>query len=145
VVTSKTIIASGFAERTDPAALVVGPTGLGLGAAGLYVASTALNRIRLIADPEGRTSSGGTGTIVTSGGKLKQPLGLTIAPNGDILTVNAGNGKIVETAPGGQQVAAKVLDSSGSPPGAGALFGLAVAPRGIYFVDDATNELKHLH
>jgi hypothetical protein len=34
----------------------------------------------------------------------------------------------------------RFLDRSGSPLGAGALFGLAIAPagRGIYFVDDAT-------
>lgn len=41
----------------------------------------------------------------------------------------------------------RFLDRSGSPPGAGALFGLAIAPagRGIYFVDDATNKLDLLH
>ena len=40
-----------------------------------------------------------------------------------------------------------MLDSSGSPPGAGALFGLAVAPggSGVYYVDDATNTLNLLH
>jgi hypothetical protein len=34
-----------------------------------------------------------------------------------------------------------LLDSSGSPPGGGALFGLAVRPdlQGVYYVDDATN------
>ena len=41
-----TTIGSGFAERTDPAALVVGPTGVGLSPRGtLYVADTASNRI----------------------------------------------------------------------------------------------------
>ena len=36
------------------------------------------------------------------------------------------------------------LDTSGSPPGAGALFGLAVAPQrsGVYYVDDAANTLR---
>jgi len=35
----------------------------------------------------------------------------------------------------------------GSPPGSGALFGLAVAPHGsgLYFVDDAVNTLRLLH
>ena len=39
------------------------------------------------------------------------------------------------------------LDGSGSPPGAGALFGLAVAPHqgGVYYVDDAVNALNLLH
>ena len=84
---------------------------------------------------------------MTSGGSLNDPLGLAIAPDGDILTVNGGDGQIVETTPGGVQVAHQFLDTSGSPPGAGALFGLAVAPggRGVYFVDDATNFLRILH
>jgi hypothetical protein len=53
----------------------------------------------------------------------------------------------VEVAPNGRQIAVKTLDRSGSPAGAGALFGLAVAPRGngVYFVDDATNTLDLLH
>ena len=144
-VTSETVVGSGFAERTDPAALVVGPTGLGLGTAGLYVAGTVNSRIGLISNPVLRMTSAGTGSGVTKGGNLKQPLGLTIAPNGDVLTVNAGNGKIVETKPSGSQVATKVLDSSGSPPGAGTLFGLAIAPTGVYFVDDGTNRLMLLH
>jgi hypothetical protein len=40
---------------------------------------------------------------------LKQPLGLAIAPNGDILTVNAGNCLIVETTSSGTQVGARVV------------------------------------
>jgi len=45
------------------------------------------------------------------------------------------------------QVASRFLDKSGSPPGAGALFGLAVAPfgSGVYYVDDAVNTLRLLH
>ena len=80
-------------------------------------------------------------------GALSTPLGLTIAPNGNVLTVNGGNGKIVEITPGGNQVATRLLDSSGKPPGAGALFGLVVKRhgRGVYYVDDATNTLRLLH
>jgi hypothetical protein len=74
-------------------------------------------------------------------------LGLVIAPNGDILTVNGGNGKLVEVTPSGAQIAVRWLDKSGSPPGAGALFGLAVKPGhdAVYYVDDATNTLNLLH
>jgi hypothetical protein len=36
-VKSMTIIGSGFAERTDPVALVIGPTGVGLGAEGTFL------------------------------------------------------------------------------------------------------------
>jgi hypothetical protein len=142
-----TKIGSGFAERTDPGALVVGPTGVGLSGGTLYVADSATNRIAAIPDATARQTSAGTGITVTRNGALSIPLGLTIAPNGDVLTVNAANGKLVETTPGGAQVATRQLDSSGSPAGAGALFGLVVKRhgRGIYYVDDATNTLRLLH
>lgn len=143
-----TTIGSGFAEKTDPNALVIGPTGVGLGRTGtLYVADTINNRVAAIRDALFRTRSAGTGSTVTRNGAVKGPLGLVIAPRGDILTVNSENGKLVETTPAGHQVAVKVLDKSGSPAGAGALFGLAVAPhgRGVYFVDDVTNKLNLLH
>ncbi|MBM9506425.1 hypothetical protein ITX44_18075 [Streptomyces sp. KK5PA1] len=141
-----TEIGSGFAERTDPAALVVGPTGVGLRGSTLYVADTVDNRITAIPDALDRHTSAGTGTEVTSDQNLNGPLGLAIAPNGNILTVNGGDGNIVETTPKGAQVAVRTLDTSGTPPGAGALFGLAVAerPDGVYFVDDATNTLNLL-
>jgi hypothetical protein len=147
-VVSSTVIGSGFAERTDPAALVVGPTGDAVTASGtLYVADTADNRIAAIPDAFTRKDSALTGTDITANGWLNAPLGLTLAPNGDILTVNAGDGRIVETTPAGAQVAFQWLDKSGSPPGSGALFGLVVTPSstGVYFVDDATNTFELLH
>ena len=143
-----TTVGSGFAERTDPAALVIGPTGLGVSSNGtVYVADTLANRIAAIPDAVSRPLSAGRGLNVTTGGALNSPLGLFMAPDGHILTVNAGDGHIVETTPTGDQIAVRQLDSSGSPPGAGALFGLAVAPHGtgVYYVDDATNMLKLLH
>jgi hypothetical protein len=143
-----TTIGSGFGERTDPAALVVGPTGVGLNSHGtLYVADSVGNRVTAIPGAPFRHTSAGTGSMVTSGGALNTPLGLTVAPRGDILTVNGGDGRLVETTPAGSQVATRFLDKSGSPKGAGALFGLAVAPRaaGLYYVDDAVNTLRLLH
>jgi hypothetical protein len=147
-IVGSTKIASGFPQRTDPAALVIGPTGLGVGANGtLYVADTLSSRIAAIPDAVIRSTSGGRGQTVSQGGALNGPLGLVMAPNGHILTVNSGDGTIVETTPSGLQVATMTLDSSGSPPGAGALFGLAVVPggSGVYYVDDATNTLNLLH
>jgi hypothetical protein len=141
-------IGSGFAERLDPAALVIGPTGAGLGPNGtLYVADTLSNRIAAIPGAQWRLTSAGPGFTVTRGGHLNGPLGLVVAPGGDILTVNSGDGHLVETTPFGFQVAVRTLDRSGSPPGAGALFGLAVKPfqRAVYFVDDATNTFDLLH
>ena len=146
-VTSQTVIGSGFGEQTNSAALVVGPTGVGLAHDGtLYVADTLDNRIAAIPNAVSRANSAGSGRDVTAGGSLNSPLGLTVAPGGDILTVNGGDGNLVETTPSGQQAATVSLDQSGSPPGAGALFGLAVAPnhQDLYFVDDATNTLNLL-
>ena len=176
-----TVIGSGFPEENDPAALIIGPTGVGLangedeggdsqgdnsqsarrhhGGGGnsqggdeggnggngstLYVADTVNNRIARIDGASDRTSSAGTGHTVSTGGSLKGPLGLIIAPNGDILTVNSGDGNIVETTPHGTQTATVLL----APAGAGSLFGLALVPddSGIYFVDDSENQLNLFH
>jgi hypothetical protein len=143
----QTTIGSGFPETLNSSALVIGPTGAGLGGNDvLYVADTLDNRIAAIPDALFRGFSAGTGFTVSAGGHLNGELGLVIAPNGDILTVNGGNGNLVEVTPFGAQVAVRRLDSSGSPPGAGALFGLAVKPGydAVYYVDDATNTLNLL-
>jgi len=141
------VIGSDFSQRTDPAALVIGPAGVGLSGSTLYVADSLNNRIAAIPNALERQSTAFTGKDVTSNGAINDPLGLTIAPNGDILTVNGNDGNIVETTPGGTQSAHKLLDSTGSPPGAGCLFGVAVVPdgSGVYFVDDCDNTLKLLH
>jgi hypothetical protein len=149
-VVSNTVIAKGFPEHTDPAALIVGPTGVGMGHGGtLYVADSANNRVAAVPQAMTRTSAlGGGGMTVSSGGSLNDPLGLMIAPNGNIVTANGGDGKFVETSPAGKQVGVRNL----IPNGGGDLFGLALAPshRGIYFVDDigsgkAANSLQLLH
>jgi hypothetical protein len=142
----RTVVASGFSQRTDPAALVLGPTGVALDYEGnLYVADTLLNRVAKISRASTRFDSGGTGKTVSLNGALNQPLGLVLAPDGHILTVNAGDGNIVEVTPGGSQVAVKSIDTSGA--GAGTLFGLAITPdnEGVVFVDDGDNTLDLLH
>ena len=177
VLESITTIGSGFPERTDPAALVIGPTGVGLRAscAGdpddcahhddgdrerddgdhdrddqdsslLYVADTVSNRVAVIDRALTRTTSAGIGRTLSSGGSLNGPLGLVVTTHGTVLTVNSGDGFITEISPHGPQVAKFQLDNTGSPPGAGALFGLAFDPAaGVYFVDDASNTLNLLH
>jgi hypothetical protein len=161
---SITVIGSGFAERTDPVALVIGPTGVGLSpdcgdfgrgdcdsfrdddGSVLYVADTLNNRIAAIPDAVHRHNSAGTGETVTTGGSLNLPLGLAVSPGGHILTVNGGDGFITETTPRGNQVAKLLLDNNGSPAGVGALFGLAFQPDGtIVFVDDDSNTVNLLH
>jgi len=141
---SITVIGSGFGERTDPAALVIGPTGLALNgnADTLYVADSLSNRIAAISDPVSRTTSARTGTTVTRGGFLNDPLGLTVVPDGNILSANGNNGFLATTAPTGDQISEALLDNNGKPPGAGALFGLAIEGQGLYYVDDATNTLN---
>jgi sugar lactone lactonase YvrE len=150
VVSSNDVIADGFAEHTDPNALVVGPTGVGLGDDGvLYVADSNGNRIAAVPNAlERHHTLHGGGTTVSMGGALNDPLGLTVAPNGDIVTANGGDGNLVETTPSGNQVANKQLVADGG----GDLFGIAVAPHGdgLYFVNDsgdgpAANSLQLLH
>jgi hypothetical protein len=115
-----TTIGSGFPETLNSSALVIGPTGAGLGANGvLHVADTLDNRIAAIPNAVFRGFSAGRGFTVSRGGHLNGELGLVIAPNGDILTVNGGNGNLVEVTPSGAQIAVRGLDSSGSPPGRG--------------------------
>jgi hypothetical protein len=143
-VTDTDVIATGFPERTDPAALVVGPTGVGLGEEGtLFVADTQGNRIAEVPGALYRQTPLGEGGItVAKGGYLNSPLGLTIAPSGTILTNNGGDGNIVETTPAGAEF--QPVDTGA---GEGGLFGLAVAPhnQGVLFVNDAENTLDLLH
>lgn len=144
---SRTVIASGFNERTDPAALVIGPTGVGLGQKGvLYVADTLANSVDGIPDALFRSTNAGTGVTVSSGGAMNGPLGLAVTQNGHILVTNGADGNMVEIEPkDGSQVAVKGVDSTGA--GGGTLFGLAVAhgPTGVYFVNDGNNTLNLLH
>jgi hypothetical protein len=160
---SLTVIASGLPERTDPAALVIGPTGLGLGMKAsceahclgsersdddqvLYVADTLNNRVAVVQNPLRRRDSSGPGTTLSANGFLNGPLGLAVAPNGHVLTTNSNDGFITEIAPDGTQLAHELLDNTGSPPGAGTLFGvLTVRDRAVYFVDDGSNTLNLLH
>jgi predicted lipoprotein with Yx(FWY)xxD motif len=145
-VLSETVIANGIPWVDSAEALVLGPTGLALAANGtLYVASTDGSKILAISEAMTRTTPAAKGgTVLTEGGHLKEPLGMVLAPNGNIVTSNGGDGNMVETTPAGQQVAVQTADKE---TGAGSLFGLAIAPegKGIYFVDDGENTLNLLH
>ena len=57
-------IASGFAHTTDPAALVLGPTGLALAGSTLYVASTADNAVYAIKNATGTKKDAGIGKLI---------------------------------------------------------------------------------
>ena len=142
------VIGTGFPERTDPNALVIGPTGVAFDEWNgvLYVADTLNNRIAAIPNALFRFGASHGGMTVTSEGALNGPLGLSLSPEGHLIAANGGDGNLVQINPrSGEQVATKMVDSSGSPPGAGALFGLFAARDGVYFVDDATNTFNLLH
>jgi hypothetical protein len=145
-VLSETVIADGIPWIDSAEALVLGPTGLAIGANGtLYVASTEDSKILAISEAMTRTTAAAKGgTVLTEGGHLKEPLGMVLAPNGNIITSNGGDGNMVETTPAGRQVAVQTADKK---TGAGSLFGMAIAPggKGIYFVDDGENTLNLLH
>lgn len=148
-VIGKTRIADSYSVAANSAAVAVGPTGLaydpiyGI----LYVASTNDNKIFGIENAATRTSSAGTGFVVFANQQvLHGPLGLVLAPNGNLITANgdavfAGGTQnaLVEFTPQGLLIAQYQLDA-GNPGGA---FGVAsaVSSGGIRFaaVDDDLN------
>jgi hypothetical protein len=130
-----TTIASGYAFGTNASAFVVGPTGLAFDSERdtLYVASTADNAIYAVRHAAITHSSHGTGAVVvpTTDPNLHGPLGLVLAPNGDLIVSNgdainatADVNEIVEYTRHGQFVAEMPVDTTGTPGGA---FGIAVA------------------
>jgi hypothetical protein len=147
-----TEIASGYGFHSDPAALEVGPTGLSYNPKTdtLLVASTADNEIFSVPQAGKRTTNAGRGTVVVNDpAHLHGPLGLAVAPNGDIL-VSSGDAvnpdpnqtnEIAEYSSSGQFVAQFQVDPNGS----GGAFGLAIQSQGnqVTFaaVDDVTNTL----
>ncbi len=94
VLFGSTAIGTGFAEELNSNAVVIGPTGVALEPNGtLYVADTVNSRIAAIPFATSRVlPATGGGITVSAGNQLHGPLGLTVAPNGDLITVNAGNG-----------------------------------------------------
>jgi len=125
---SSTVIGADFPWRANKAALILAPTGLTLvGNGTLYVDDTLTNSVSAIPQALTRTSpvTAVAGTLST-GGALDAPLGMTIAPNGDLVVVNGNNGNAVEITPAGKQVATKTLIKNG----AGDLFGIIIHPAG---------------
>lgn len=71
---------------------------------------------------------------------MSGPLGVTIAPDGDVLAMNADDGNAVEISPQGHQVAKVTL----VPKGSGDLFWATIASgsNALLFVNDGTNALE---
>ena len=138
--TSTTAVGSGYPWRANKAALVLAPTGLALGHNGtLYVADTQTNTISAIPQAATRTAAqAATAGLLSAGGALDAPLGMTMAPNGDLIVVNGNNGNAVEVTPAGRQLTTKTLVKNG----AGDLFGIVTTPDGILAANDGTNALE---
>ena len=138
--TGTTVVGSGYPWRANKAALVLAPTGLAVGHNGtLYVADTETNTISAIPQATTRTTAqAATAGLLSAGGALDAPLGMTLAPNGDLIVVNGNNGNAVEVTPAGRQLTTKTLVKNG----AGDLFGIVTTPAGILAVNDGTNALE---
>jgi DNA-binding beta-propeller fold protein YncE len=152
VVTRAVQIASGYTHRGDPAALALGPTGLAYDPRTdtLYVASTADNAIFAITHAEHARADRGRGILVyQDNAHLRGPLGLVLAPNGNLITSNGDainadpnqNSELVEFTPRGRFVSQLQVD-----PEAGGAFGLAISPNrnqpALAAVDDVTASLN---
>jgi hypothetical protein len=150
-VTNATVIAKGYTVEPNPAALVLGPTGLAYDAATdtLYVASTADNAIFAVSSAGSRTGSAGRGAVIFQDDHLRGPLALLFAPNGNLITTNgdAVNGdptqpsEIVEFTKTGVFVGQFNVDA-----GQGGAFGMSVASADsntvrLAVVDDNANDL----
>jgi hypothetical protein len=147
VLVDQTVIGDGFSARADRDNFLLGPTGLALGPDNtLYVTDGLDNIITAIPDASTRTTSAGTGKVVTQGGLLSWPLAMVYTPAGHLLVCNGKDGQLVEIDPSaGKQIYSQWIDSdqAQSPPGNGDLFGIALTPdgEGFYYVEDDMNTL----
>jgi hypothetical protein len=146
-------VASGFNHRFDPAALVLGPSGLSYNSAAdtLYVASSSDNAIYSLKGVRTAKSSLGSGQVVYQDYiHLHGPLQMALATNGDLLVADSDGSnadpsqpsEIVEFTPAGQFVSQFSID-----PNNGGAFGVALQSLGslafrIAAVDDDENTLK---
>lgn len=144
------VIGSGFNHQLDPAALVLGPSGLAFDGKHdiLYVASSADNAVYALAGAGSAKTSLGTGTLVYQDlVHLHGPVQMAWAPNGDLLVANSDGSnadlnqpsEIVEFTTAGQFVGQYSID-----PNNGGAFGVAVDPIGmlasrVATVDDNAN------
>jgi hypothetical protein len=147
-----TVIANGFNHRLDPAALVLGPSGLAYSASNdtLYVASSTDSAVYEIPTAS-KTPSPVTPTVfIQDFTHLHGPLDLAILPNGHFVVANSDGSnadpnqpsELVEYSATGQFLAQMPVD-----PNNGGAFGLAVNNLGwgtirMGVVDDNTNTLN---
>jgi len=147
------VLAEGFNHRLDPAALVLGPSGLAYDPANdtLYVASSADNAVYQIPTATAPHSAPVTATLFFQDfTHLHGPLDLAILPNGHFLVANSDGSNVdpnqpselVEYTATGQFLAQMSID-----PNNGGAFGLSVNNIGwgtirLAAVDDNANTLN---
>jgi hypothetical protein len=137
-VNNVTVIAKDYAHSLDPTVFALGPTGLAYDQVNdiLYVASTQDNAIFKILNAGGRSTAVSQGILVYSDPKfLRGPLGLALAPNGNLLTAN-GDAPTVNPPPATppplpSQIVeftnqGTFIDQLSIDPVAGAAFGIAI-------------------
>jgi hypothetical protein len=145
------ILADGFNHRTDPAALVLGPSGLAYGASNdtLYVASSVDNAIYKITGATKAASTTTATLLIQDDVHLHGPLDITIIPDGNLVVANSDGSnadpnqpsELVEYTPEGQFLAQQSVD-----PNNGGAFGVASYYVGwgtfrLAAVDDNANTL----
>lgn len=147
------VLSNGFNHRFDPAALVLGPSGLAYNPPNdtLYVASSSDNAVYAIPTATAAHSAPVSPALVFQDPvHLHGPLGLQILPNGHFLIANSDGSnadpnhpsELVEFTSTGQFIAQMPLD-----PNNGGAFGVAVNNLGwgavrVATVDDNTNRLN---
>ena len=147
------VLANGFNHRLDPAALVLGPSGLAYSAANdtLYVASSTDNAVYEIPAATAPHAAPVTASLFFQDfTHLHGPLDLAILPNGHFLIANSDgsnadpnqSSELVEYTATGQFLAQMPVD-----PNNGGAFGQAVNNMGwgtirLGAVDDNTNTLN---
>jgi hypothetical protein len=150
---SALVLSNGFNHRLDPAALVLGPSGLAYNAPNdtLYVASSSDNAVYAIATATAPHSAPVSPVLVFQDSThLHGPVGLQILPNGHFLIANSDGSnanpnepsELVEFTSTGQFISQMPLD-----PNNGGAFGVAVNNLGwgtvrVATVDDNTNRLN---
>jgi hypothetical protein len=144
VLTSTTVVGTHYPWKADKTTLVLAPTGLALGSNGTpYVDNTLTNTISGIPQALTRaTALAATASTLAAGGALNAPLGMTLAPNGDLVVVSGNDGNAVEFSPASKQLFTKTLIKNG----AGDLFGITTTATGeLVAVSDGKNVIDTYH